>query len=264
MKELSLAMAEYVQAQKTGDIDTCVTFLHPRLVEGLGGMQKVVGLFRSIGERNPPLVKAVSQSIELESIGESRQQGDLVVALVRFRHDVIFDDQPLCRLVIPYLAVLKETQWIVLEQSTRALAAMQAWLKNIYSEVGHALQTLLWYGELAPGVYKVPHPLNGEWSWRDRITADHEDHPEPKVIEFDFTDARRTLLAFACLRWTNWPDEFEGDNLNPTPGIDPKRPYGNRTYYQLDMAEILGVPIRPDEEAPLTEQQGTGAHDAAS
>ncbi len=127
-------------------------------------------------------------------------------------------------------------------------------LKAIYSEIGYALQSVLWYGELEPGVYSVPHPLNGEWSWLDRLARDYKKSPEPKVIEFEFKETHRRLLAQAILRWTNWPEGLGDDHMNPTPGIDPKRPYGERTYYQADMAEILGMPVK-DGDKPLTEQQ---------
>lgn len=127
-------------------------------------------------------------------------------------------------------------------------------IKAFYAEMGHALQTLLWYGELAPGVYRVPHPLKGRRSWLDGLTGDG-DPPPPETIEIRFEETHRKLLDRAHLRWTNWPEEEADDGLVPTPGIDPKRPYGDRTYFTLDMAEILGMPIRADEGEPMTEEQ---------
>jgi len=128
-------------------------------------------------------------------------------------------------------------------------------LKAIYAELGHALQSFLWYGKLEPGVYRVPHPLNGDWSAFDKLAADYKNSPEPKVIEFHFKESHRRLLDRAVLRWTDWPGLFGEDHMNPTPGIDPKRPYGDLTYYQLDMAEILGIPVKETPSGLLPEQQ---------
>ena len=128
-------------------------------------------------------------------------------------------------------------------------------LKAIYADVGHALQSFLWYGELEPGVYRVPHPLNGELSALDRRGARSKNSPEPKIIEFQFKEAHRRLLDRAVLRWTDWPRYFGADHMNPTPGIDPKRPYGDRTYFEIDMAEILGIPVKDEPSDPFTPQQ---------
>ncbi len=128
-------------------------------------------------------------------------------------------------------------------------------LKAIYAEVGHALQSFMWYGELEPGVYSVPHPLNGDWSTLDRRARDYKKSPEPKIIEFQFKEAHRRLLDRAILRWTDWPREYGADYMNPTPGIDPKRPYGDRTYFEIDMAEILGIPVKDEPNDPFTPQQ---------
>jgi hypothetical protein len=128
-------------------------------------------------------------------------------------------------------------------------------LKAIYSEIGYALQCFLWYGKLEPGVYRVPHPLNGEVAFLDRAGADNKDSREPKVIEFRFKEEHRRLLERAVLRWTEWPDLTGEDHLNPTPGIDPKRPYGDMTYFELDMADILGIPVKDQPNDPFTKQQ---------
>ncbi|RQS68906.1 DNA damage-inducible protein D [Burkholderia sp. Bp8963] len=66
---------------------------------------------------------------------------------------------------------------------------------------------------------------------------------------FELRDEHLTLLR-AAVWWTvdaNSIDDVLGeDDLWPMPMIDGKRPYGNSSYFQLDMADLLGEPYRHD------------------
>ncbi|WP_338638725.1 hypothetical protein [Burkholderia pyrrocinia] len=61
--------------------------------------------------------------------------------------------------------------------------------------------------------------------------------------------------------WINWRtvDEYSIDSVLkrgdfwPLPYIDGKRPYGERTCYQFDMAELLGDPYQLDADGNLIE-----------
>jgi len=70
----------------------------------------------------------------------------------------------------------------------------------------------------------------------------------PDEGPFDFTDPHRRLLAMM-----NWrlSDPYDIDDV---PGADPKRPYGDFTFYQLEMALHLGLipPQKPADYDPMT------------
>ncbi|WP_244136991.1 hypothetical protein [Burkholderia pyrrocinia] len=103
-------------------------------------------------------------------------------------------------------------------------------------------------GTLAPGQYDVPLELREAF-----------DFPESGVDESGHFEFRAEHLA--VLRATNWMtvDEYSIDDVLgdgdfwPMPYIDGKRPYGDRTYYQFDMAELLGDPYQLDAERNLIE-----------
>lgn len=66
---------------------------------------------------------------------------------------------------------------------------------------------------------------------------------------FEFLVAHQLLLHAAQWREVRsdsidevLSDEDPNQPLWPMPYIDGKRPYGNRSYYQIDMAELLGKP----------------------
>lgn len=66
---------------------------------------------------------------------------------------------------------------------------------------------------------------------------------------FEFLAAHQLLLHAAQWREVRSDsidevlcDGHPNQPLWPMPYIDGKRPYGNRSYYQIDMAELLGKP----------------------
>jgi hypothetical protein len=112
---------------------------------------------------------------------------------------------------------------------------------SLFQESNQFLEEYLQVAELQPGRYTYPNLLS---SRKHDITIDilldtNPTQAKSQVITFDFTEQHRVLLQAACIRWEDWNEEGEG--LYPTPAIDPKRPYGDRTFYELDMADALGM-----------------------
>ncbi|GCA99810.1 hypothetical protein [Mycolicibacterium sp. NCC-Tsukiji] len=68
------------------------------------------------------------------------------------------------------------------------------------------------------------------------------------AADFDFTDRHRALLA--RMSW-ELSDPYDDEDI---PGADPKRPYGDFTFYQIEMALTLGlIPAqKPPDHDPMT------------
>ncbi|NJM76456.1 MAG: hypothetical protein HC852_12535 [Acaryochloridaceae cyanobacterium RU_4_10] len=110
---------------------------------------------------------------------------------------------------------------------------------SLFQETNQFLEKYLQVADLQAGRYSYPNHLYGKGN---NITIDilldiDPSQAKNQVITFDFTEQHKMLLQAASIRWHEWDKEDEG--LYPTPGIDPKRPYGDRTYYELDMADAL-------------------------
>lgn len=88
------------------------------------------------------------------------------------------------------------------------------------------LEILLQEGELAPGDYAYSKPEGMDFSFHAEALEDDS--------TFSFTDEHRQLLKAVAL------DMSEVDTADEeVPGVDPKRPYGAFTFYQLEMADHL-------------------------
>lgn len=91
----------------------------------------------------------------------------------------------------------------------------------------------------------------GSYTYR-RPPADFETSPLvdrlPQESLFEFTDQHRRLLA--VMSWELTEPYFDEE----IPGVDPKRPYGDFTFYQLEMALHLGlIPAqKPADHDPMT------------
>ncbi|MDG4667359.1 hypothetical protein [Mycobacterium sp. 236(2023)] len=95
------------------------------------------------------------------------------------------------------------------------------------------------------------HCPTGRYPYR-RPGRDHEYSPYVEQLAedctFEFTDQHRRLLA--GMSWQLSDPYFDED----IPGADPKRPYGDFTFYQLEMALLLGlIPAqKPADHDPMT------------
>jgi hypothetical protein len=102
-------------------------------------------------------------------------------------------------------------------------AADRARVDALLAELPAALERFVARATLAPGTYRVA----------DRLPADpsqpRAERAEPEEIAFTAEHAK--LLK--ALRWDGLFSNF-------------KRPYGDMTYYAIDMAAVLGEPARQD------------------
>lgn len=117
------------------------------------------------------------------------------------------------------------------------LEAETAEFERLKFEVGSAFEIFLSFAELAPGQYTYANPLPdaGYEETTVFISSDSEKTmpiPMEKTIAFDFTQSHAKLIKACNGRWLDYYYR---------PGINSKRPYGDRTYYPLDMADILGL-----------------------
>ncbi|WP_241022236.1 hypothetical protein [Burkholderia sp. Ac-20353] len=96
-------------------------------------------------------------------------------------------------------------------------------------------------GSVAPGQYVIPAEL--------RKLFDFPHSGVDASGRFELRAEHLTLLR-AAVWWTvdaNSIDDVLGEgDLWPMPMIDGKRPYGNSSYFQLDMADLLGEPYGHD------------------
>lgn len=97
-------------------------------------------------------------------------------------------------------------------------------------------------GQLTPGRYALPAQRRQAF-----------DFPDSGVDAQGFFELRHEHLTL--LRAANWRDASqgaleavlrEGDAYWPMPYIDGKRPYGDSSFYQIDMARLLGEPYALD------------------
>jgi len=134
-------------------------------------------------------------------------------------------------------------------------------------EVASALSWALKNGELEPGRYPLAHLTNAEmeralrWELRglpaERIGAIVQELPrlDPDAT-FLFT--REHLLLIRHLRF-GWPDTnmlaiFDHRGWTPVPIVNYKRPFGDMTAFEIDMASILGLPRPPLADTPVDRQ----------
>lgn len=105
-----------------------------------------------------------------------------------------------------------------------------------------ALEVFLDHGELPPGEYECDWQAIELWSG--------EPVPGPGS-RFELSKEHLALIRFMSVR-----------DQGGLPYIDPKRPYGDMTYFQLDMAIALDEPLPPDGEpfSPEEEARYSGLH----
>jgi hypothetical protein len=122
---------------------------------------------------------------------------------------------------------------------------------RFHLEVGRAFAWALEHGELAPGRYPVTGLTNA--SMEAAIRASMHGSPEPRIADavadflprldpdgtFAFTDQHRELLRHLRVKWT---DGLPLAGFLPMLSVNPKRPFGDMTAFDIDMASILGQP----------------------
>jgi hypothetical protein len=126
-------------------------------------------------------------------------------------------------------------------------------LKQLYADVMNRIPVFTETAKLDPGSFVLPPPivlrLNEFMSDGDSGIAEDG--------SFDFTAEHGKLIG--ALRW--WYPEPTGFSFRFDVGLDLtdgeywraawvnfKRPFGNNTYFELDMARTLGVSLEPDSD----------------
>lgn len=104
--------------------------------------------------------------------------------------------------------------------------------------LGDALALFLQNARLKPGRYQYHNPL-AKLAPSDvfDLFRDDETGVTPEHITFDITEEHLRLIPNLSLEWD---DEYD------VPAVDPKRPYGDMTWYTVEMAVHLGKPPEKD------------------
>lgn len=120
--------------------------------------------------------------------------------------------------------------------------------KELISELPEALAQLLAHGDLPAGSYHYVNRLLDIPQLASYVPAELGSLATDPAVDFEFTDQHALLL-----RATRWEDGQGLDRLI----VNAKRPYGDMTYFELDMAEILGEPVvrRPNGALPLDDER---------
>ena len=101
-------------------------------------------------------------------------------------------------------------------------------IDRLLAEMPQALAQLLAHGKLEAGTYRYDNPLVTV-SFAERTLPTELAHlAHEKSVSFAFTGQHAKLLRHA-----RWQGLF----------MNPKRPYGDMTSFERDMAEILKVPV---------------------
>lgn len=119
------------------------------------------------------------------------------------------------------------------------------------AEVGRLIPDIVAAVRLVPGPYPVPAELR-EWFATGACGVDDAGF-------FDLRAEHLVLLRAAQWRLVD-SDCIDdvlayGDGAWPMPYIDGKRPYGDRSYYQIDIADLLGAPYCRDAAGDVLPEQ---------
>jgi hypothetical protein len=101
----------------------------------------------------------------------------------------------------------------------------KAQIDQLLLEMPEAFDQLIAHGTLAPGTYRYDNPLAAlPWA-AQTLPTELANLATDKVVKFQFTERHAKLLRNA--RWAAMT-------------MNPKRPYGDMTSFERDMADILG------------------------
>lgn len=129
----------------------------------------------------------------------------------------------------------------VAEASAALNTTDEAHAVHTLAELGLMIHAFVRHGgTLPPGRYSVPEEMRKFFAF-----------PESGVDAFGHFELRKEhIILLKAAQWCVVDSDTIGDVLDgeqegwPMPFVDGKRPYGDRSYYQIDMAEVLGEPYR--------------------
>jgi len=101
-------------------------------------------------------------------------------------------------------------------------------------ELESSFQIFMAFAEMNPGDYSL---LVGDVI--EKPDNSKNDKTIRRPVEFKMTEPHLKLLKNLSVEWERY---FNGLVT------DPKRPYGDMTYFELDMADILGIPLKEDSK----------------
>lgn len=113
-----------------------------------------------------------------------------------------------------------------------------------YRHAMRAAEVLIQLGAMTPGRYEYDNPLDEELSAEQPFIQNRRAEIAGKRVTIEVTEAHLKLLRAANVQ------TVEDDGLDIGVQIDCKRPYGDMSYFELDMGGILGIepegPLRKD------------------
>lgn len=107
----------------------------------------------------------------------------------------------------------------------------EALLARALVETGQLIPAFCTKAAMSAGRYAVPADMRDYFA--DSQTGVSTDGM------FEFREEHAVLLRQSC-----WRTDMLYPPSWPLPGIDGKRPYGDRSYFQIDMASHLGMPYQ--------------------
>lgn len=125
-------------------------------------------------------------------------------------------------------------------------------LENLWQafyDIGECVMPIFaWHAKLKPGTYTTFNP------WSEIPVDDFFEGSNIKIpmkeetLEFELTETHLKLIPYLKFRFY---DEYQ------RPTVDSKRPYGDMSYFYIDMAEALGieVPVNDEGEAEFDQKQ---------
>ncbi len=110
---------------------------------------------------------------------------------------------------------------------------------DMYGQLAEEVSAFFDRAKLAPGVYRLEN-YHQEYAVDGKIRFDADGNedtalPEGKYFDFAVTEEHLKLLRHLNIR--SWNAFIEV--------MDPKRPYGDMTFFYLDMSDALGEPQPP-------------------
>ena len=110
------------------------------------------------------------------------------------------------------------------------------------------------FAELPPGDYEYQKPESDVFEHHPDLEA------KPEVRVFQFKEKHLKLIRSMSVR-----NSYTFEDGKVLVGVDPKRPYGDLTYFEADMARVLGLPVGRNERnefqlAPEVEQEMARLH----
>jgi hypothetical protein len=127
-----------------------------------------------------------------------------------------------------------------LPMSNPPTAAEKQQVDDLVADLPEALAQLLAHGRLEAGTYRYENPLVELPFASKMLPPEIAALAKERVVSFALTGRHVALLRHA-----RWRGLF----------MNPKRPYGDFTYFELDMAEILGEQVARTADGKLPDKE---------